>query len=501
MLALLILIFMSSTSFAQLEYSKWWWHANNQLDFSAGGAPVYGAGPGNMNPTLSAVPDCSSISDRYGNIQFGATTQYIYDRNGNSMPYGPINVSAFGIESVTIVPKPCNEDIYYVFMARFSGLGDPDGISYSTVDMTLNGGLGDIVSVDSLDTNTFKCIDATRHANGKDFWLTGIDLADGNTFKSWLISDTGIAATPVISSAGTALPTFNNTAGLAGLRFSPDASKLVLSCQLLTIPPVTPQRLYNFDNATGAVSFVCDLDDTGFPDQHLNTYACFSPNSSKVYITSVSSLWQFDLSSGVPATIASSGQVIFDTATANPFFSFQLVDLQIGMDSAIYLSRAVAPGSANYFNLGVIANPDSLGAACHFVHDSIATAQLTYNGLPNIIYDLYTKRKIVVSDPPCTGDTVQLSFDRTVYMDSVHWQIGDATTPYQFFVSDSVASVVIDSAGTYPIMAIAFSHCRSDTFYDSVTVILSPNPYLGADTVLCEGDTIAFANDWFYSYA
>jgi gliding motility-associated-like protein len=52
----------------------------------------------------------------------------------------------------------------------------------------------------------------------------------------------------------------------------------------------------------------------------------------------------------------------------------------------------------------------------------------------------------------------------------------------------------------YPIQAISYSGCQIDTFYDTITVLLTPAPNLGPDTILCEGDTIAISNDWAYSY-
>src|SRR4029453_2393875 len=91
--------------------------------------------------------------------------------------------------------------LYYLFTPPdFFGAN----FCYSIVDMSLNGGYGDII-----DKNTIlfgpsgEKVTAVRHANGTDAWVIGHSF-DNADFYAYNITTSGIDATPVISSAGTA---------------------------------------------------------------------------------------------------------------------------------------------------------------------------------------------------------------------------------------------------------------------------------------------------------
>src|SRR5690606_33058199 len=115
------------------------------------------------------------------------------------------------------------------------------------------------------------------------------------------------------------------------------------------------------------------LDDTNLPDSAANKHVCFSPDSKKLYISASPSLWQFDLSSGVPSTVAASGEVV---ATYS-HYGYGGFEMQIGLDSAIYVTRGIGTpwnGHSSHY-LSVIPNPNAPAANVIVAKDSIYTGQ------------------------------------------------------------------------------------------------------------------------------
>ncbi len=73
------------------------------------------------------------------------------------------------IQSGIIVPSPDNTDTYFIFTAPYQTKG---GLYYNFVDMTLDGGLGEVVTKNILlnDIVTEK-LTAVKHANGSGKWV------------------------------------------------------------------------------------------------------------------------------------------------------------------------------------------------------------------------------------------------------------------------------------------------------------------------------------------
>jgi hypothetical protein len=122
--------------------NNWFFGANAGVNFSTG-TPVSITGPISTNEGVSV------ISDVNGNLLFSTDGITVYDRNNTPMPNG------FGLlgdpsstQSGVIVPNPASPNLFYIFTAAAEAGGGfgltYDGIAYSIVDMTLNGGFGDV---------------------------------------------------------------------------------------------------------------------------------------------------------------------------------------------------------------------------------------------------------------------------------------------------------------------------------------------------------------------
>ncbi|HHG84456.1 MAG TPA: hypothetical protein ENJ82_06890, partial [Bacteroidetes bacterium] len=128
----------------QKENDTWYFGGRAGVSFSGGAA--FGIPGGQMMQLEGAA----TISDGNGNLMMYTDGQSVWDRNHNVMPNGSGLLSGpSSAMAAVIVPQPCNQSRYYLFVVndRTSGSMNPlSGLTYSIVDMSQNNGLGSIVS-------------------------------------------------------------------------------------------------------------------------------------------------------------------------------------------------------------------------------------------------------------------------------------------------------------------------------------------------------------------
>ncbi len=103
------------------------------------------------NGTLNVVDDgqlstnegCSSISDRFGNLLFYSDGTTVWNRNHIVMQNGNgLFGDSSSTQSAIIVPKPDDQNIYYIFTVDNALDGNNFGLNYSIIDISLDGGFG-----------------------------------------------------------------------------------------------------------------------------------------------------------------------------------------------------------------------------------------------------------------------------------------------------------------------------------------------------------------------
>jgi len=343
----------------------------------------------------------ASISDKNGNLLFyvGDTSLYfgwvgqVVNRNHLVMPHGD---SIFMYESSTngamIVPFPGDSSKYYIFSNYLSmDTAYRYFLYYSVVDLSADGGLGDVVQKNVLLLNSKMCekLALVRHGNGKDWWLL-THLTTGDFFYNFLIDSTGINA-PLIQSIGTSYDlNWNSYLGLGGeMIFSDDGSKLAaVGFEIIDY--------FQFDRCTGLLSNYQKLspDIFSYPDDEF--YGCsFSPKTTALYVSNVCSktnegffntngnLLQFDLTA---TDIRASRQLIFTMYNSD----IAIGQHQIAPDGKIYIIMGHNGFPNNTFDsasmhLSTIENPDAIGSACNFHHNSFYLGgHHAFFGLPNM---------------------------------------------------------------------------------------------------------------------
>ncbi|MDT8347749.1 MAG: hypothetical protein RQ756_08090, partial [Flavobacteriaceae bacterium] len=211
---------------AQGEAANWYFGINAGLQFDINtGVPTP-----LTNGQLVTNEGCSSISDPAGNLLFYTDGITVYDASHNIMPNGTgLHGNPTSTQSAIIVPLPGDNTQYFIFTVGFPDGGPDLGLKYSRVDLTLNGGLGDVVPGQKniqLLADCSEKVTAVSHASNAEFWVIAYGNINqtGNNFNTFFvynISSAGVNMTPITS-------TFTNAASdrRGYLKLSVDGQKM-----------------------------------------------------------------------------------------------------------------------------------------------------------------------------------------------------------------------------------------------------------------------------------
>ncbi|WP_299608061.1 T9SS type B sorting domain-containing protein [uncultured Aquimarina sp.] len=455
-----LLLFASFSVFGQGEANNWYFGQNAGINFST--TPPTPLTNGRVN----TLEGCTTISDATGNLLFYTDGSTIFTRNHVPMQNGTdLRGDTSSTSSALIVPQPNTPNIYIVFTvdephhfnadndsSTSDGDGVNDGLLYSVVDMSLDGGNGAVVSgqknlplitYNTSDTreSLYKCsekITAVKSDDCDSFWVITHFI---DTYYAFSVDQTGVNTTPVTSQVGVIVPISGYRRNALGyLKASPEGDKLaVVHFGLSRITGGDgPGKVlfYDFDSSTGIVSNEVELYGGDAP------YGIeFSQSGQRLYTTvglgiggfGDGFLMQFDLTLPNDQIAASGTRIINENGQETSNFSAGA--LQLGPDGKIY--RALYDfdsGVGNY--LGVIENPEEIAANITY-RDQGLLINIDGNrgsriGLPPFIQSIFAQTIDIINsgDPNnvnlmlCDGDTYRLA----------HQDIPTAT--YTWFVDD-----------------------------------------------------------------
>lgn len=455
------LMCFSYFSYSQGEANNWYFGQNAGISFNTNPPSIL------FDGQLSTLEGCSSISSPNGDLLFYTDGQTIWNANHQIMPNANylVGTGLKGDPSSTssglIVPHPTEDDIYFVFAvdephhnnafaypnqgpADQFGNSIPDyndpgtqtvpqdddgfnnGLSYSVVDMSLNGGLGDVVPFQknieliTYDPNNsedvkYKCSEKITAVRGRDCNSVWLITHFKDTFYAFKIDENGLNETPVTSQTGPFVSTNDyRRAAIGYLKASPNGDKLLIANQTLDFNPITLNDdgtgnifLFDFDNETGIVSNPLEL------LSNVNAYSVeFSAEATMAYasvsIGSQPQLYQWDLESeNINASV-----YLFPNVGGNGSGAIQLAP-----NGKIYRSML---GESK---LSVINNPDLPGAQADY-SESFANGAINLGnrnasfGLPPFIQSLFSTKIDITGQGPtftnveiCDGDTYELFYD------------------------------------------------------------------------------------------
>lgn len=299
----LVFVLTVTQGFAQKEANVWITGNDYGLDFNYGRFRVFDREAYGTN--LAAATSVSICDKVTGELLFYSDGSNVWDRNFRIMPNGEGIISGrlFG-QHALIVPVPDAASRYYLFTAKRVDGDSDNGLYYTVIDMSLNGGSGDVIP-ETKNTLIFpdalEALTGTIHDNGRDFWL--LTHEDGtDRFVVFPITAQGVGE-PVFHAFGPVYDAYRY-GGVA--QISPDRTLMVFNLNVsanVSGPgnETSPLEVYDFDANTGEIGNRRVLGE--FPSI---MSLLFSPDNSKLYMGSYhweepalfGLLWQFDLSAG-----------------------------------------------------------------------------------------------------------------------------------------------------------------------------------------------------------
>src|SRR6218665_541877 len=365
-IAILFIVCFSYAS-AQKENNVWYFGDHAGLDFNSG-APV-----ALTNGQLFSNEGSSSVSDNAGNLLFYTNGVSVWNRlhtvmtNGSGL-LGDVSSS----QSALIVQNPGNLDQYYIF--TLPPTGNPNGLRYSIVDMTLAGGNGDVTATKNVVLHAASTEKVAAYVNcDGSVWLISHGL-NSNTFYADLINASGISPS-VVSNVGTI-----HTGGTAGVNFNA-VGYLKISQQgtrlALAIRDLHLFELFDFNPLTGVISNPLTLSSAIYSPPY---GVEFSPDGTKLYGSTVGSgaVYQFNLA--LPTATAMMAAAI----NVAPATTGLRSALQLGPDNKIYVAREFSY-TTGPTSVDVINNPNTNGTACGYTTAAVSLAgKVCLAGLPSL---------------------------------------------------------------------------------------------------------------------
>ncbi len=312
----------------------------------------------------------SNLSDENGNLLMVSNGCWIADATGDTMMNGggliPNSFSSSwcttisGIpfpQDVVFIPAPGDSNKVILFhQSGSTGSLNSDGVYMTTIDKNLNGGLGGVLpgqkNINVFPGDLIGGMAACKHANGRDWWLIVLQYASDTLF-TFLIDPTGFSFHHA-QSLGVG---YMN--GTGQINFSPDGKRLGQMYYDFNGPGGSTlfyTRIFDFNRCSGFFSNGLNI---SFPETDLGLGMSFSSDSKKLYTSSFSRIYQFNLDT---SNIAAS----FDTVAVNDGYAFPYPVLKtdfwlmtLAANGKIYISSGNGVIDMHYINY-----PDSNGVAC-----------------------------------------------------------------------------------------------------------------------------------------
>lgn len=509
-LILLVLILLIQPSiYGQNETNFWYFGSKAGLDFNPSGPPIP-----LTNSAMQTVEGSTTVSDSAGTLLFYSDGETIWDASHNIMTNGTGLLGHNSSHQSSVAFKaPCSDSLYYIFCAPNGWTSD--SMCYSIIDMSLNGGLGAVITKNVMLFNTCReNIAAVHHANGRDVWVASIQKNTADLY-AYLVTPNGVSG-PVIS------PMVNfsvtNVAN-SSLKFSPDG-KWVTHGRIMQSSNNIHKQLNQFDNTTGvATQFLTLSAKNGIYGNNFVGIS-FSANSEKLYYCyapiggSYKIIDQYNMTAG-GGTAASINASRTTVATCSYQGYETLSYLQLGNDNKIYVAGRDA-GSVNWNYLSFITNVDQAPSMVEWAEDSLYLTSGKYHrfSLPNFVesyfdnkgtynfqaaYNMCSGFNVSPNDTICEGDSTTL------------WAAGAG--PFNWVDSSNFSTVLStkDTLKVYPQTTTTYAvYNLVDTLY--LQIVVNPLPTISAAAIngpiwtgtkyqACEGDWITLSGCCNLSYS
>ena len=376
-----------------------WYFGNDAgLDFSSGTAVAI------TNGVLNSIESCASISDLNGNLLFYTDGDTVWDKNHNVMPNG------FGLlgrclsignssAQVLITPYPENNALYYIFTTDCGENLGTYGFNYSIVDISLNGGNGDIALKNQLlFSPSNEGVTAIYNCNLDTIWVVSHKY-NTNDFYVYLINNQGLLTLPIVNSQGI-ITTYGGQ-----MKFSPNGKKLFYF-----------GYIYDFDLKTGVISNA--ISQNAFVDGY---GVSFSPDSKKIYISlSGNLIIQYNIDT---TNIIASYKEIYNGVDNSEYWG-----LQLGIDNKVYIA------AYDTAKVSTIDNPNNSGVTANFNPYSVdLNGRKSQFAFPSFVESYFDQ---TYHPDSCTFDTLPTTPPDTIQLYTDTLMIPNIFTPNNDGIND-----------------------------------------------------------------
>ncbi|MFT6746595.1 MAG: hypothetical protein ACJAZ2_000936, partial [Glaciecola sp.] len=368
----------------------------NELWYFGTGAGMAFTGPGFSpvsRPAEAAVgfyEALTTVGDGNGNVQWYTDGINVYDATHSIMPNGSgiLGPSDGGTGSanqgVLTMPYPGSTTKFIMWTVPATDGTPAWGMRYHVIDMSLNGGLGDLASKNNLVSGAANVAEmlAGGRVNGDCNVMWAIAHETGtNNFILNKVEDVGGVLTittntqalgPIVQSGGSAR---------GAMDISPDGTKIAICGGW-----PTGSHMFDFDATNGVISTHVDLGPKFVAGNQWRYGVFFSPDSKKIYFANGSygvspKLVQYNITLDALTTVYNGASSITEFAQ--------------GKDGVLYA------GKTNGTSLAIMNNPDAAtGGAAGFVDNGYALGSGSLNfGLPQYTY-------CFLNDPDCADTSL-----------------------------------------------------------------------------------------------
>lgn len=462
----LILFFALAFFFVDAQHEADYWYFGNYagLDFSSGNPEPLTEGQ------LRNYEGCATASDSAGNLLFYSNGITVWNKEHQIMENGDdLMGDTSSTQSAIMVPHPGNDSLVFVFTVDV--LEDDDkgiewitnGLRYSIININRNSGLGEIVTKNILLLDSVpEKVTSVLHQNNKDIWIISHEWGS-DAFYVWLIDDTGLNTTPVISNVGI-IYEGNELVSIGYLKSEPSGNRIVSA--VLNYSKV---EIFDFNRSNGTLSEYLTISLGGLN----KTYGCeFSPDGSKLYFTEIFKLHQVDMNAGTPIEIINSMTEIHE-------FTSPVGALQLAKNGKLYIT------TDNSEYLSVINDPNELPADCDFEPDAVyLEGRIARLGLPNFIQSYFKEPDFRIENS-CVFDDTQFFIENITDIDSVIWDFGDPASG-SLNISRELSPIhIFSDPGIYRVtLTVWFNNVSSD-HQEDIKIVGLPDVNLGNDTTFC----------------
>ncbi|NOX86730.1 MAG: T9SS type B sorting domain-containing protein [Chlorobi bacterium] len=440
----------------------------------------------------------TTMSDTLGNFLFATGGENIYNRNKIVMYNGNyLKGSGTSFQGSIIVPKPESNNLYYVFTVTWEGApAAAYGLYYSVVDMNLDNGLGGVVPNQKnilLDDawDAAEKVLAVKHENGKDIWIITRKQIE-NSYAAFLLTDAGINTTAVIS------PSIERDIGYTRgmMKVSFDKKHLVAAYYGEGIESRKPDfEICNFNASSGEIELLYTVRQYSNENPPLpyEPYSIeFSPDSKLLYVTyqdeileNPYTLYQYDVKYYDDSSQFAGSAIHIASGGVN--------GLQLARDGKIYCTQDLIDGPPYY--LGVINKPWKRGIDCDYESNVVDIGNKeVFIGLQNILLDYLYRFEW---EGKCSAEPFVFQSNFIPEPVNIRWSFDDPDAGADSISFDLNPVHYFTHAGDFEVkVSVLYPSGRVEKTSRMVTVIQSPQPDLGPDTLMCaQGETVLDAGD------